>query len=70
VEVVKDGVQIASVSAPGSVFGELAVLLDQPHTCPLSGVKRTSRSQCTFVARSRCSTDPIVAVYSLRIVIG
>ena len=25
VEVVKDGVQIASVSAPGSVFGELAV---------------------------------------------
>jgi CRP/FNR family transcriptional regulator, cyclic AMP receptor protein len=26
VEVVKDGVQIASVNAPGSVFGELAVL--------------------------------------------
>lgn len=32
VEVVKDGVQIAKISAPGSVFGELAVLLDQPHT--------------------------------------
>jgi CRP-like cAMP-binding protein len=32
VEVIKDGVQIASVSAPGAVFGELAVLLDQPHT--------------------------------------
>ena len=31
VEVVKDGVQIASVNAPGSVFGEQAVLLDQPH---------------------------------------
>ena len=30
VEIVKDGVQIAKVSAPGSVFGELAVLLDQP----------------------------------------
>jgi hypothetical protein len=28
VEVIKDGVQIASVSAPGAVFGEL----DQPHT--------------------------------------
>ena len=32
VEVVKDGVQIASVNVPGSVFGEQAVLLDQPHT--------------------------------------
>ena len=31
VEVAKDGVQIASVNAPGSVFGEQAVLLDQPH---------------------------------------
>lgn len=31
-EVVKDGVQIVSVNAPGSVFGEQAVLLDQPHT--------------------------------------
>ena len=30
VEVVKDGVQIASVSAPGSVFGEQAVLLISP----------------------------------------
>ena len=32
VEVVKDGVHIANVSAPGSVFGEQAALLDQPHT--------------------------------------
>jgi CRP-like cAMP-binding protein len=32
VEVIKDGVQIANVSAPGSVFGDQAVLLDQPHT--------------------------------------
>lgn len=32
VEVIKDGVQIAKVSAPGAVFGEIAVLLGQPHT--------------------------------------
>src|SRR5262249_60884113 len=32
VEIVKDGVQIASVNAPGSVFGEQSILLDQPHT--------------------------------------
>src|SRR5262249_56923939 len=43
VEVVKDGVQIASVSAPGSVFGELAVLLDQPHTADL---RTPARSYC------------------------
>jgi CRP-like cAMP-binding protein len=32
VEVVKDGVQLAEVSAPGAVFGELALLMDQCHT--------------------------------------
>lgn len=32
VEVVKDGVRIAEVSTPGSVFGELAALLDRSHT--------------------------------------
>ena len=32
VEVIKDGEKIANVSAPGAVFGEQAVLLDQPHT--------------------------------------
>jgi CRP/FNR family cyclic AMP-dependent transcriptional regulator len=31
VEVVKDGLQIAEVSEPGAVFGELSMLLDQPH---------------------------------------
>jgi CRP/FNR family cyclic AMP-dependent transcriptional regulator len=32
VAVVKDGVEIAQVSEPGAVFGELSALLDQPHT--------------------------------------
>ena len=31
VEVAKDGMQIAEVSEPGAVFGELSMLLDQPH---------------------------------------
>jgi CRP-like cAMP-binding protein len=31
VEVVSDGQQIAVASEPGAVFGELGVLLDQPH---------------------------------------
>jgi CRP-like cAMP-binding protein len=38
VEVIKDGVQIANVSAPGSVFGDQAVLLDQPHTADVRTV--------------------------------
>ena len=32
VAVVKEGVEIARVTEPGAVFGELSVLLDQPHT--------------------------------------
>jgi CRP-like cAMP-binding protein len=32
VEVIKEGVEIARVTEPDAVFGELSVLLDQPHT--------------------------------------
>lgn len=32
VEVVRGGVRIAEVSTPGAVFGELALLLGQPHS--------------------------------------
>src|SRR3954453_20222233 len=42
VEVVKDGVQLAQVSAPGAVFGELALLMDQPHT---ADVRATEASE-------------------------
>ena len=31
VAVLKEGVEIAKVTEPGAVFGELSVLLDQPH---------------------------------------
>ena len=41
VEVVKDGVQIASVNAPGSVFGEQAALLDQPHTADVRTLEQS-----------------------------
>src|SRR5262249_46311379 len=39
VEVVREGVQIAKVTEPGAVFGELSVLLDQPHTADLRALK-------------------------------
>jgi CRP-like cAMP-binding protein len=61
VEVVKDGIQIAKVSAPGSVFGELAVLLDQPHTADVRTLE-----QCEFHiadASALLAGDPTVALY-------
>jgi CRP/FNR family transcriptional regulator, cyclic AMP receptor protein len=61
VEVAKDGVQIASVNAPGSVFGEQAVLLDQPHTADV----RTLEDSEFYVADAPAilAGDPIVALY-------
>jgi CRP/FNR family transcriptional regulator, cyclic AMP receptor protein len=61
VEVVKDGVQIASVNVPGSVFGEQAVLLDQPHTADV----RTLEQSEFYVADAPAilAADPTVALY-------
>ena len=41
VEVVKDEVQLAKVSAPGAVFGELALLIDQPHTADVRAIAQS-----------------------------
>ena len=51
VEVVKDGAQIAKVSTPGAVFGELAVLLDQAHT---ADVRALVRSDFMSLIQQRC----------------
>ena len=52
---------IASVSAPGSVFGEQAALLDQPHTADV----RTLEQSEFYVANARAmlARDPTVALY-------
>jgi CRP/FNR family cyclic AMP-dependent transcriptional regulator len=39
VEVLKEGVQIAAVTEPGAIFGELSVLLDQPHTADVRALE-------------------------------
>jgi CRP/FNR family transcriptional regulator, cyclic AMP receptor protein len=39
VEVVKEGVEIAKVTEPGAVFGELSVLLGQPHTAEVRALE-------------------------------
>jgi CRP-like cAMP-binding protein len=42
VEVVRDGTQIAKVSEPGALFGELALLLAKPHTADVRALKRST----------------------------
>ncbi|MGE3875250.1 MAG: cyclic nucleotide-binding domain-containing protein [Parvibaculaceae bacterium] len=39
-EVLRDGQQIAVISEPGAVFGELALILDKPHTADVRAVER------------------------------
>jgi len=41
VEVVRDGLQIATVSEPGAVFGEMSIILDKPHTADVRAVERS-----------------------------
>ena len=39
VEIVRDGIQIARVSDSGAVFGELAALLNKPHTADVRALE-------------------------------
>src|SRR5215212_2573027 len=60
VEVVRDGTQIARISQPGSVFGELAVLLDKPHT---ADVRAVERSEFSIADAATLLTDPAATLY-------
>jgi CRP/FNR family transcriptional regulator, cyclic AMP receptor protein len=60
VAVVKDGVDIAKVTEPGAVFGELSVLLDQPHT---ADVRALEVSQFYVADAAKFMQDPIVLLY-------
>ena len=53
VEVVKDGIQIAEVSEPGAVFGELSLLLDQPHAADVRALEVTEFHVARATARQR-----------------
>ena len=41
VAISKDGIEIAKVTEPGAVFGELSALLDQPHTAEVRALETT-----------------------------
>jgi CRP-like cAMP-binding protein len=61
VAVLKDGVEIATVTEPGAVFGDLSVLLNQPH---MADVRALEPSQFHVAdGPSLLRIDPIALVY-------
>src|SRR5262249_38786673 len=68
VEAVKEGTQVARISEPGAVFGELAALLDQPHTADVRALERSEFSVAD--AATLFSGDPTAALYIAAIVAG
>jgi CRP/FNR family transcriptional regulator, cyclic AMP receptor protein len=61
VEVLKDGVQIAKVSTPGAVFGEMAILLDKPHTADVRALEPSEFHVAD--APALLATDGTVTLY-------
>jgi CRP/FNR family transcriptional regulator, cyclic AMP receptor protein len=61
VAVVKEGVDIATVTEPGATFGEVSALLDQPHTADVRALKVSQFHVAD--AASQFMQDPIVLLY-------
>jgi CRP/FNR family cyclic AMP-dependent transcriptional regulator len=67
VEVVRDGLQIATVSEPGAVFGELSVILDKPHT---ADVRALERSECHVAEASSLISENAAALFYVSAVLA
>ena len=61
VVVLREGVEIATVTEPGAVFGELSVLLDQPHTADVRALETSQFYVADAAALLR--VDPIALIY-------
>jgi CRP/FNR family transcriptional regulator, cyclic AMP receptor protein len=61
VEVVREGTRIATISESGSVLGELAVLLDRPHTADVRALERSEFNVAD--AATLLSGDPAATLY-------
>ena len=68
VEVLREGTQIARISEPGSVFGELAVLLGKPHTADVRALERSEFNVAD--AATLLASDPAVTLYIAAILAG
>jgi CRP/FNR family cyclic AMP-dependent transcriptional regulator len=60
VAVAKDDVEIARVTDPGAVFGEISALLDQPHS---ADVRALTTSQFHVADATALLQDPAVLLY-------
>jgi CRP/FNR family transcriptional regulator, cyclic AMP receptor protein len=61
VVIVKEGTEIAKVAEPGAVFGELSVLLDQPHAADVRALE-TSKFHVAD-ATTLLTQNPIAVLY-------
>lgn len=61
VAILKEDTQIAKVSEPGAVFGELSILLDQPHTASVCAVERSHFHVAD--AAALLARDPMAVLY-------
>ena len=61
VNIVKNGTEIATVTEPGAVFGELSALLDQPHSADVRALE-TSEFHIAD-ARALLGQDPAALLY-------
>ena len=61
VKVMKDGMSIAAISAPGAVFGEMAALLDQHHTADVRTLEPSEFHVAD--ARSLLANDSLATLY-------
>ena len=61
VEVVRDGMRLAELGEPGTMFGELALLLRRPHTCDVVALERSIFRVADAAGLLR--DDPAVALH-------
>ncbi|MEM7023774.1 MAG: cyclic nucleotide-binding domain-containing protein [Pseudomonadota bacterium] len=66
VEILRDGAVLASVSEPGAVFGDMAVILGRPHS---ADVLATQPSLCHVIENpaQRLKADPALALYVMTV---
>jgi CRP/FNR family transcriptional regulator, cyclic AMP receptor protein len=68
VEIIRDGIQIARVGEAGTVFGELAVLLDKPHTADVRALERSEFNVAN--AETLLSENPAALLYLAKSLAG
>jgi len=66
VEIVRDQVTLARVAEPGAVFGDMAVILDRPHS---ADVRAAGPTRCHVVedAARLLKTEPALALYVMTV---